>query len=711
MSVRAVDRAGNVSPASAAFNVVVNNVDMTIALTAPTAGIRVRDQIVAKATTSEPVKRVVFTGGSVSVTDDTPPYEAALDISGQPEGAATITATATGLLDETATTTLDFVIDRTPPSAPDASLICAEPPDNGNALVFGPPGTVESGASVNLTNVNTGATAKTAAGTDGAFSTFLAAAVGDTVSIVAVDSAGNIGPASTVSVRASSCMPAKSATLTYDGVIADRVGLVPGALSPDGLDDAVFELTFDLGAGITRPLSFIELQGPTGRSTRPEVGAGLGVCNSTDLGSPFLNQADGTISASLTSSVSLLLFASAGNFVQAGAVYTVTAVFTNGTRYTGSVTIPATQSHEVTSSSFSVSNESLPLDPNAPLPTGSSEVMSDTFSVSNETLPLDPNGPPVSGSNEVMSDMFSVSNQELPLDPNLPLAAGSSEVMSNMFSVSNQSLPLDPNAPPAAGGSEVMSALFSVSNQWLPLDPNAPPIAGSSEVMSSLFSVNNDPNAPMTPATGPVGSQASPGLSCADVLARGGSTGNGSYWLKPGSSAAFQTTCQMSILGGGWTLLGQEFLKSMDDTSSKQYLYVWNERWYVSPATTKKWSWTAGQEVTGAFGYGVVGLDAGAASFACPGSTEKPAVGIGCSTGPGATQKVLPNGTNDPVAGSCTICQDLPNVFGGGVCQAGVAIYVRATADLPDGGVVDAATAGPDAGGVDEAVDGLTGGP
>lgn len=180
VSVRAVDRAGNVSPASAAVNVVVNNVDMTIALTAPTAGIRVRDQVVAKATTSEPVKRVVFTVGSVSVTDDTPPYEATLDLSGQPEGAATITATATGLLDETATDTRDFVIDRTPPSAPDASLIFAEPPDNGNSLVFGLPGAVEGGASVRLTNVNTGATASATAGTDGAFSTFLAGAVSDT---------------------------------------------------------------------------------------------------------------------------------------------------------------------------------------------------------------------------------------------------------------------------------------------------------------------------------------------------------------------------------------------------------------------------------------------------------------------------------------------------------------------------------------------------
>ncbi len=52
-----------------------------------------------------------------------------------------------------------------------------------------------------------------------------------------------------------------------------------------------------------------------------------------------------------------------------------------------------------------------------------------------------------------------------------------------------------------------------------------------------------------------VGSKANPGLSCKDVLARGGSSGDGKYWIKPsGATAAFEVHCDMTTDSGGWTL-------------------------------------------------------------------------------------------------------------------------------------------------------------
>ncbi len=50
-----------------------------------------------------------------------------------------------------------------------------------------------------------------------------------------------------------------------------------------------------------------------------------------------------------------------------------------------------------------------------------------------------------------------------------------------------------------------------------------------------------------------IGTQASPGLSCADILANGGSFGDGRYWVKPDGGPALAVWCDMTKDGGGYT--------------------------------------------------------------------------------------------------------------------------------------------------------------
>jgi hypothetical protein len=134
---------------------------------------------------------------------------------------------------------------------------------------------------------------------------------------------------------------------------------------------------------------------------------------------------------------------------------------------------------------------------------------------------------------------------------------------------------------------------------------------------------------------------------------------------------------------GPWALLDSKAAGGLDRAVSKQYLYVYQDRWYLSPATKLSWDWNLGQQVAGTYMY-FNGTTTG--SVDCSGSTEQPTFGVGCSEGAGDTRKVIPwnaaitattRGTKSPSTGQGTVCQgSVSAAFGPDPCYQAT-IYIR----------------------------------
>jgi hypothetical protein len=340
LTARAVDLAGNVGPLGTPVDVTVDNNTLNVTISAPAAQSRYRDSVTVSASASEVVSRIEFSVGEVIVSDTSSPYSATLSLTTIPDGTTYVNATAYGSNNNITTARVAIVVDHTPPAAPDASVINAEPPAQGYSLVYGRQAAVESKATVDITNQATGAHVTVAAAVDGSFTASIAGVVGQSLSIIAIDDVGNRSAATIITVRSTPSLPASQGTtsLRFEGVLADRVG-TGRQLTGDGQNDAVFTVSVATGDGVTRQLSYIDLVGPQTRSTRLGVPAVLGVA--VDPGANFLNGADGHVTLPVTSGATLTLFAADAGFIVSGATYTVTVAFTDGSRFVADTTIVA----------------------------------------------------------------------------------------------------------------------------------------------------------------------------------------------------------------------------------------------------------------------------------------------------------------------------------------------------------------------------------
>ena len=94
-----------------------------------------------------------------------------------------------------------LTLDTVPPVAVDTVMMEVDDAAEGQVRVSGGAGSVEAGASVTITNTRTGQTVSVRANSEGGFEITIAAQVGDILSIVIVDVAGNASPPSTVEVE------------------------------------------------------------------------------------------------------------------------------------------------------------------------------------------------------------------------------------------------------------------------------------------------------------------------------------------------------------------------------------------------------------------------------------------------------------------------------------------------------------------------------
>ncbi len=205
-SVQAVNNAGTTGPASTPVQAYIENIPLTVTITWPQNGAPFGTQVQVTATTSKPVTQVAFTLLTQTITVTSTPYQATFNLTAVSAGQQTVTATATYVDGATVSTSVTIIVDHTPPSV-NPVLIAANPPVSGVSLVRGLPGATEAGAQVSIANTTHVASALTSAGSDGSFSMSIPGSIGDVLSLIATDAAGNSSPAITFAIPQTAPLP------------------------------------------------------------------------------------------------------------------------------------------------------------------------------------------------------------------------------------------------------------------------------------------------------------------------------------------------------------------------------------------------------------------------------------------------------------------------------------------------------------------------
>ena len=73
--------------------------------------------------------------------------------------------------------------------------------------------------------------------------------------------------------------------------------------------------------------------------------------------------------------------------------------------------------------------------------------------------------------------------------------------------------------------------------------------------LKTLFICNGDEFYPVSLAV--FGSQGNPGLTCKDILKKVPAATSGVYWISAGAQSSYPVYCNMTLEGGGWTLVGK----------------------------------------------------------------------------------------------------------------------------------------------------------
>jgi len=139
---------------------------------------------------------------------------------------------------------LNYVLDTLPPAAPVVAQILLGSVSGGVTLVNGLAGSVEPNARVVITNLRTGLSVTVLADATGAFTAWIAAQGGDTITFVAADAAGNKSPA----VNKPTPAPDPNALVEANGYVS---GMVYDASSGSPLANVTVHARGVPGSGVT----------------------------------------------------------------------------------------------------------------------------------------------------------------------------------------------------------------------------------------------------------------------------------------------------------------------------------------------------------------------------------------------------------------------------------------------------------------------------